>query len=47
MIDDNFINLCCLFDDFILCIYGSDKMGVVILIFMMFIGEMFWLSKIG
>lgn len=45
--DDNFINLCCLFDDLILCTYGSDKMGVVTLIPTMLIGEMFRPSKTG
>lgn len=39
--DDNFINLCCLLDDLILCTYGSDKMDVVTLIPMILIGEMF------
>lgn len=43
--DDNFVNLCCLFDDLILCTYGSDKMDVVILIPMMLIGEMFQPNK--
>lgn len=45
--DDNFINLCCLCDDLILCTYGSDKKDVVTLIPMMLIGEMFRPSKTG
>lgn len=45
--DDNFINLSCLFDDLILCTYGSDKMDVVIRIPMMLIGEMFRPCKTG
>lgn len=45
--DDNFINLCCLFDDLILCTYGSDKTDVVTLIPMMLIVEMFRPSKTG